>query len=92
MPRSIFILSDKRFTFLKPYENELKWIFIVSSVTLYRDEGAVAKQGEDAAGVRAEVLRADGKKCERCWNYDVSVGQHPEFQTICKRCAEAIQP
>jgi isoleucyl-tRNA synthetase len=85
-------LPEKTYAFLKPYEKDLKWIFIVSSVTLHRDESAVAKQGEEGAGVRVEVLRADGKKCERCWNYDVSVGQHPEFQTICKRCAEAVQP
>jgi isoleucyl-tRNA synthetase len=83
-------LSDKRYTLLKPYENELKAIFIVSSVTLFREEGAAVRQGEEASGVRVEVLRAEGKKCERCWNYDVSVGQEPEHTTICKRCVEAV--
>jgi len=77
-------LSDKQYALLKPYENELRSIFIVSSVTLHPD-------GEDEKGMRIEVLRADGGKCERCWNYDVSVGQLGEHQTICKRCAEAIQ-
>jgi isoleucyl-tRNA synthetase len=41
--------------------------------------------------VRAEVLRAEGEKCERCWNYDVTVGRHEEHRTICQRCIEAIQ-
>ena len=41
--------------------------------------------------MRVEVLRAEGKKCERCWNYDVEVGEHPEHQTLCGRCIEAIQ-
>jgi isoleucyl-tRNA synthetase len=40
--------------------------------------------------VRAEVLPAAGKKCERCWNYDLSVGHHSEHPTLCGRCAEAI--
>lgn len=75
-------LPEKVFAFLKPYERDLKSIFIVSSVTLH-----LQKDGKE---VRAEVYRAEGKKCERCWNYDVSVGEHPEYQTICKRCVEVV--
>jgi isoleucyl-tRNA synthetase len=76
-------IPEKVFSFLECYEKDLKSIFIVSSVTLH--------QAKDEKEVRAEVLRADGKKCERCWNYDVSVGHHPEHQVICQRCVEAIQ-
>jgi isoleucyl-tRNA synthetase len=75
-------IPEKVFSFLECYEKDLKSIFIVSSVTLH--------QAKDEKEVRAEVLRADGKKCERCWNYDVSVGHHPEHQVICQRCVEAI--
>ncbi len=77
-------LPEKIFSFLQCYEKDLKFLFIVSSVTLHR--------AKDEKEVRAEVLRADGKKCERCWNYDVSVGHHPEHPVICQRCVEAIQP
>jgi isoleucyl-tRNA synthetase len=76
-------LPEKVFSFLQSYEKELKSIFIVSSVTLH--------QGRDEKEVRAEVLRAEGRKCERCWNYDVLVGHHPEHEAICPRCVEAIQ-
>jgi isoleucyl-tRNA synthetase len=76
-------LPEKIFSFLQCYEKDLKFLFIVSSVTLH--------QAKDEKEVRAEVLRADGKKCERCWNYDVSVGHHPEHPVICQRCVEAIQ-
>jgi isoleucyl-tRNA synthetase len=76
-------LPEKLFLFLQPYEQDLKSIFIVSSVILY--------PSKDEKEVRAEVFRADGKKCERCWNYDVSVGHHPEHPSICQRCVEAIQ-
>jgi isoleucyl-tRNA synthetase len=41
--------------------------------------------------VRAEVSRAEGKKCERCWNYDVTVGTHKEHEAICHRCVEAVK-
>jgi isoleucyl-tRNA synthetase len=76
-------LPEKLFSFLQPYEKDLKSIFIVSSVTLH--------PSKDEKEVRAEVFRADGKKCERCWNYDVSVGHDPEHLSICQRCVEAIQ-
>jgi isoleucyl-tRNA synthetase len=76
-------LPEKVFSFLEGYEKDLKSIFIVSSVTLLR--------AEDEKEMRVEVLRAEGKKCERCWNYDVTVGDHPEHQAICHRCVEAIQ-
>jgi isoleucyl-tRNA synthetase len=78
-------LPEKEYQFLKLYETELKSIFIVSSVTLRPVEGREEKE------VRAEVLRADGEKCERCWNYDVSVGKDPEHPTACGRCVEALQ-
>jgi isoleucyl-tRNA synthetase len=76
-------LPEKVFPFLECYEKDLRSIFIVSSVTLH-----LAK---DEKELRAEVLRAEGKKCERCWNYEVSVGHHPEHQAICERCVEAIK-
>ncbi len=74
-------LPQKEYQFLQPYEREMKSIFIVSSVTLHREE----------KGVRVEVLRADGEKCERCWNYDVSVGKDPEHPAACGRCVEALK-
>ena len=46
----------------------------------------------DDAGMRAEVAKADGTKCERCWHVELNVGQHPEHPTICGRCVEAVQP
>ncbi len=79
----ILHIPEKLFSFFECYERDLKSIFIVSSVTL--------RQAKDEKEVRAEVLPAEGKKCERCWNRDVSVGQHPEHQTICGRCVEAIK-
>jgi isoleucyl-tRNA synthetase len=74
-------LPEKLTLFLKPYEKELKSIFIVSSVTLH-------PAGKE---VRAEILRAEGEKCERCWNYEVSVGRHAQHPQICGRCVEAIK-
>ena len=80
-------LPEKSFSFLKEYEKDLKSIFIVSSVILH----PAVSGAKDEKEIRVEVSRAEGKKCERCWNYDLSVGNHPEHQTLCERCVKAIQ-
>jgi isoleucyl-tRNA synthetase len=80
-------LPEKTYQFIQSYQAELKSIFIVSSVTLH-----LAPSGtKDEKEVRVEVLRADGAKCERCWNYDVGIGRHAQHKTICPRCIEAVQ-
>lgn len=76
-------LPEKLYQFILPYESELKSIFIVSSVKIYKS----AKEGDE---IRVEVFHADGNKCERCWNYDISVGKYPEHPKICERCLKVL--
>jgi isoleucyl-tRNA synthetase len=38
----------------------------------------------------ATTLPADGKKCERCWNYSVHVGEDWRWPTVCERCSAAL--
>ncbi|BDG03529.1 isoleucine--tRNA ligase [Anaeromyxobacter oryzae] len=57
---------------------ELPALFIVSRVTLA--DGPLA----------AEVVRADGVKCERCWIYRDDVGRDPKHPTLCGKCADAL--
>jgi isoleucyl-tRNA synthetase len=74
--------DDATQAFLKPYESELPALFIVSQVALER--GA-------QKGCSAEIRRADGQKCERCWNYRPAVGTFKDHPTLCDRCVEAIR-
>lgn len=76
---------EKIFGLLGRYEADLRSIFIVSSVSLLPSETQGRKD------LFAVVSRAKGKKCERCWNYDVQVGQIKDHPTICPRCFDAIQ-
>ncbi len=66
--------------FLLDHFTELRYIFIVSQVEVH--EG-------DAFTVRIE--KADGEKCERCWNYSTRVGEFDRYPTVCERCSEALQ-
>ncbi|XP_010248472.1 PREDICTED: isoleucine--tRNA ligase, chloroplastic/mitochondrial isoform X2 [Nelumbo nucifera] len=36
------------------------------------------------------VSRAEGSKCERCWNYSPQVGSFSEHPTLCSRCYNVI--
>jgi isoleucyl-tRNA synthetase len=65
--------------FLKRYGAEWTQIFIVSQVEI--------REGQTP--IQVEVLRADGGKCERCWNYSLEVGKNSEHPTVCERCVKA---
>jgi isoleucyl-tRNA synthetase len=70
---------------LKRYEGFLRYLFIVSQVKL------VQLAGNGATGVHVEVKKADGAKCDRCWNYSIHVGENKNYPTICERCSEVLK-
>jgi isoleucyl-tRNA synthetase len=53
--------------------------------------GAGEFRSEVVPGLEISVQKADGKKCDRCWNYSVHVGENSRYPTICERCSAAIQ-
>ena len=63
---------------------ELRYVFIVSQVGVTKTDDA------EAPPVRVTVARADGQKCERCWNYSTRVGEFTRYPTVCERCIEAL--
>jgi isoleucyl-tRNA synthetase len=38
-----------------------------------------------------KISPADGQKCERCWHWEMDIGQNTEHPTICGRCVEAVK-
>ena len=76
------------FELLKKYAASLPALFIVSQVEVLPLNGPVPSENSDAFD--AEVRRADGAKCERCWNYSTHVGENTEFPTLCERCVAAL--
>ncbi len=76
---------DPLHSVLKRYEGQLRYLFIVSAVTL--KEGS----GNGSSGVHVEVKKADGQKCERCWNYSTHVGEDKDNPTVCERCSAVLK-
>jgi isoleucyl-tRNA synthetase len=74
---------------LRKYAAYLPGLFIVSQVEIAdgQAEGATAS---GLAGLQIRVERAQGKKCERCWNYSTHVGESEDFPTLCERCVAAL--
>jgi isoleucyl-tRNA synthetase len=73
---------------LQKHENDLPSSFIVSQVEVGPFDGPV--HSDHAEPFHVEVLRADGTKCQRCWNYSTHVGENTRYPGICERCSEAL--
>ena len=75
---------------LQEYQALLPMIFIVSQVHLSSESLPGATDGI-IRGLQIAIRRADGTKCERCWNYSVQVGADTAFPTLCERCAPVVR-
>ncbi len=86
---------------LERHRADLRYLFIVSEVELQAAPGGqhpskpktglLGTPGDGTAALGATVTKAPGRKCERCWNYSLHVGENPEYPTICERCTEALR-
>ena len=78
--------ADPVYSLLERYADQLRYLFIVSQATLVQASG-----NGGSSGVRVEVKRAEGLKCERCWNYSTHVGEDKNYPTVCERCSAVLK-
>jgi len=78
--------SDPGFAVLERHKDELRYLFIVSQVKVER-----SASGNGTGGLAVEVSKADGEKCERCWNFSIHVGEDREYPTVCERCSAVLR-
>ena len=76
--------SAENAALLLRHKEDLRYIFIVSQTEVLED--ADAKDG-----LQIEVVKAEGEKCERCWNYSTAVGSDAAYPSLCERCIPAIK-
>jgi isoleucyl-tRNA synthetase len=81
----VITAADPAYSVLKRHAGQLRYLFIVSAVTL------VQGSGNGTGGVHVEVKKADGAKCDRCWNYSTHVGEDKTYPTICERCSAVLK-
>jgi len=72
--------------------DELRYLFITSGVELLEDPAALTglQHSLQSETLGVGVVKADGEKCDRCWNYSTHVGEDAEHPLICDRCVAAL--
>jgi isoleucyl-tRNA synthetase len=76
------LLQDRR--------DVLPALFIVSQVIVESTPADGGSRSELLPGLSVKIERADGVKCERCWNYSMHVGESKRYPSVCERCIEAL--
>ena len=74
---------------LKAQIAHLPGLFIVSQVD-FLTAGAGDFKSEAVPSLSVTVQKADGAKCDRCWNYSTHVGENSRYPTVCERCTAAL--
>jgi isoleucyl-tRNA synthetase len=74
---------------LKQYLPILPSLFIVSQVD-FLSAGAGNYRSEAIPNLEVTIQKAEGAKCERCWNYSTHVGENKRYPTVCERCGAAL--
>lgn len=84
-------LSSELAVKLAHYKDQLKSIFIVSSVDLVDlDQVEGRYESETVPGLRVKVSPSSDPKCERCWIHDPSVGTDESHPNTCRRCQDVL--
>jgi isoleucyl-tRNA synthetase len=84
-------LPKSLFASLEPFREQLRDLFIVSSVALVSSEDVDGGyESEDIKGLKVLAMPSHDPKCERCWVHDASVGQDSDHPGICGRCLTAL--
>ncbi len=93
----VFIDADTE-EWLRKYATEIRFLFLVSNVTLKdaTEERAIASSANEFvehlfsghAWIRVE--RTTNQKCIRCWHYRADVGANADHPEICSRCVSNV--
>lgn len=79
----ILFVNEKLKSFLESYYDFLPALFIVSQVELKKLESTDTE-------FTVTVEKAEGEKCQRCWNYSPMVGKL-EVADVCPRCYHVLK-
>ncbi len=81
----ILKVNGDNYDLVRSIKNEdLRDLFIVSGVVIEQNGKS------DTSVTEVIVEKAEGKKCARCWKYDVSVGTRDDYDDVCGRCRDVL--
>ncbi|MEO5376641.1 MAG: isoleucine--tRNA ligase [Magnetococcus sp. DMHC-6] len=77
-------------TFLQGFDR-LEQIFIVAGVHVRPlTEAGDHPLSSEVEGLAVRITRAEGQKCERCWNWHPGVGNDQNHPSLCPRCVRVV--
>ncbi|MBI4974336.1 MAG: isoleucine--tRNA ligase, partial [Candidatus Omnitrophica bacterium] len=71
-------------------KDELRYIFIVSQTELTDRLTNDSDDIDTNIPIAVDIEKAEGKKCQRCWNYSIAVGMDRDHPALCERCIKNI--
>lgn len=74
----VLTVPEEEYSLLTGLE-EFKDVLIVSQVEV--------RKGSE---IEVEIMRAEGPKCERCWQYSTDIETDGAYPNICKRCRDTL--
>jgi len=77
----------EEYDFIKDKAALLKDICMVSQLEISENR----RNQDEEVDIGIEVQKADGQKCERCWQYSQTVGNDKNNPTLCHECIEALK-
>jgi isoleucyl-tRNA synthetase len=82
----IILLTNDEFyyKYLEGLKEDLPEIFKVSRVLIEKEKDLTDQIG-------FIVQKAEGRKCVRCWNWSLSVGQNKDYPDICQMCVKQLR-
>jgi isoleucyl-tRNA synthetase len=81
--------DENRYKYLGSLGADLPEIFKVSQVETQKVETLPAGTNADT-DIGVSVEKADGAKCERCWNYSGTVGKDAVHPALCGKCRDIV--
>jgi len=76
--------------FLEKWDDELRFILIVSEAIIEPDEAAVPVGRFETPDYFVWIEKNTDGKCVRCWHQRADVGQSEEHPELCGRCIENV--
>ena len=83
----ILYAEAEEYDFIKSNVDLLKEICMVSGMEISENR----RNQDEEVGIGVEVQKADGEKCERCWQYSTTVGENKENPVLCHDCIKALE-
>jgi isoleucyl-tRNA synthetase len=83
--------DDFCYKYLESFKSDLYEIFKVSQMQIIKKEDLETNlfTSSKYPNIAIEVVRAEGDKCQRCWNYSLSVAR--EDESLCERCLSIVR-